>query len=256
MDRRVVPHDNLYKWVGKYSNYSDILLYSSAIVSLAISALNYHKLLPALQGVLIGLNCCLIGLLLYFDNRGSYLYTRAEMRRRLDWLDNSFDTNFSGKRSENYFTNEHLSPGLYKLAVNCFENSFHSQAILSRMMPSIIGRAVVITVCFILSSYFGNSEFVRMFFEVALPAVVVQKMIRVIIYSSRMGEVLDRFKSLFNDLMRDSFDNKTAEALRDILEYETALAWASTPLSSKVFFKHKDELADDWAELKRKYNIA
>lgn len=256
MLRRIVPHDNLYKRVGELSKYSNWLLYISTIISVVISTLNYNKLLPALQDVLIGLNCTMIALLLYFDNRGSYLYTRAEMRRRLDWLDNSFDTNFSGKKSENYFTNEHLSPGLYKLAVNCFENSFHSEAILSKMMPAMITRTLAIIVSFILSSYFGNSEIVRMFFEITLPALLVQKMIKVIIYSSRMNEVLDRFKSLFNDLKKADFENKTAEALRDILEYETALSWASTPLSSKVFFKHKDILAKDWNELKREYNIA
>lgn len=37
-----------------------------------------------------------------------------------------------------------------------------------------------------------------------------------------MADVQDRFRLLFNDLMKNGFENKTAEALRDILEYETA----------------------------------
>jgi hypothetical protein len=222
---------------------------------MGISALSYNKLVPDLQIVLIAINSLMIALLVYLDNRANYLYTRAEMRRRLDWLDNSFETNFAGKKSQNYFTNEHLSPGLYKLAVNCFENSFHSDFLLSKMLPAIITRTIIIVLCFIASSYFGNSEIIRMFFEIALPALLVQKMIRAIIYSSRISEVHDRFKLLFNDLKNNDFGNKTAEALRDILEYETALAWASTPLSSKDFFKYKDTLAADWEELKTQYKI-
>jgi len=45
-----------------------------------------------------------------------------------------------------------------------------------------------------------------------------------------MVEVQDRFKSLFNDLMQLGFDNKAAEALRDILEYETALVLGIYPI--------------------------
>lgn len=255
MIKRIVPHENLYKRVGQLIKYSDILLYSSTFVSIGISALNYNKLVPDLQAILIAINSLMIALLVYLDGRANYIYTRAEMRRRLDWLDNSFETNFAGKKSQNYFTNEHLSPGLYKLAVNCFENSFHTDSILSKMLPAIITRTIIIVLCFISSSYFGNSEIIRMFFEIALPALLVQKMIKVLIYSSRISEVHDRFKLLFNDLKNNDFGNKTAEALRDILEYETALAWASTPLNSKTFFKHKDELAADWEELKEQYKI-
>lgn len=255
MSNRIVPHENLYKKVGRLNNYSSILLYLSTVISIVISALNFYEIQPPLQVVLITINSLMISTILYFDNRASYLYTRAEMRRRLDWLDNSFETNFSGKKSKNYFTNEHLSPGIYKLAVNCFENSFHTEFIISKMLPRIIAQTIVIGLCFIISSYIGNSEVIRMFFEIALPALLVQKMIKAIIYSSRIAEVHDRFKLLFNDLKKGSFDNKTAEALRDILEYETALAWASIPLSSKVFFKHHETLATEWQELKKEYQI-
>ena len=177
------------------------------------------------------------------------------MKRRLDWLDNSFQTNFSGKKSQNYFTNEKLSPGLYKLAVNCFENSYHTQFIISKMLSLIITQTIIIVLAFIVSAYFGNREIIRLFFELSLPAFLIQKLIKAIIYSSRIAEVHDKLKCLFNDLMKHDFDGKTAEALRDIIEYETALSWASIPLSSKMFWKNKDKLAEDWSELKREYKI-
>jgi hypothetical protein len=191
----------------------------------------------------------------YFDNRASYIFTKAEMKRRLDWLDNSFGTNFLGKKSKNYFTNEHLSPGFYKLAVNCFENSFHSQSNISKMLPAIITETVIIVLLFISSAYIGNREIVRLFFELALPAILIQKLIKAIYFSSRMTDVQDRFKLLFNDLMNNGFENKTAEALRDILEYETALSWANTPISSKIFYKYQDQWSADWEELKQAYQI-
>ena len=96
-------------------------------------------------------------------------------------------------------------------------------------------QTIIVGLSFIVSSYFGNREILRLFFELLLPAMLIQKLIKAIFYASRISNVLDRFKSLFNNLMSHDFKNKTAEALREILEYETTLAWASIPLSSKTF---------------------
>jgi len=255
MRLRIVPYSVSYKTVETLNKRADILLYLSTALSIAISLLGYFNLLPDLKDVLIGINIFFISIYAFLDNRAHYIFTKAEMKRRLDWLDNSFGTNFSGKKSQGYFTNEHLSPGLYKLAVNCFENSYHTQFIISKMLGRIILQTVIIILIFIASAYIGNREIVRLFFELALPALLLQKLIKVIYFSSRMVEVQDRFKSLFNDLMQFGFENKTAEALRDILEYETALSWASTPLNSKIFTKYQDELAKEWEELKAEYQI-
>jgi hypothetical protein len=255
MKLRIVPYSVSYDTVEKLNKYTTILLYSSTVVSISISSLGYFNLLPELRTVLIGFNILFICIYVYLDNRANYIFTKAEMKRRLDWLDNSFGTNFSGKKSKNYFTNEHLSPGLYKLAVNCFENSFHTQSNISKMLPAIITQTIIIVLLFISSAYIGNREIVRLFFELALPAILIQKLIKAIYFSSRMTDVQDRFKLLFNDLMKNGFENKTAEALRDILEYETALSWASTPVSSKIFYKYQDQWAAEWEELKQEYQI-
>lgn len=255
MKLRIVPYSVSYDTVETLNSRAEILLYSSTAVSIAISLLGYFNLLPDLRTVLIGINILFICIYAFLDNRASYIFTKAEMKRRLDWLDNSFGTNFSGKKSQGYFTNEHLSPGLYKLAVNCFENSYHTHFIISKMLGRIIIQTIIIVLIFIASAYIGNREIVRLFFELALPAILLQKLIKVIYFSSRMTEVQDRFKSLFNDLMQFGFENKTAEALRDILEYETALSWASIPLSSKIFRKYQDKLAKEWEELKAEYQV-
>jgi len=256
MSLRIAPLDMSYNTVGRLNKIATLLLYTSTLISICITTLGYFKLLPPFQIFLIVVNSLFICLYLFLDGRASYIFTRAEMKRRLDWLDNSFETNFSGKKSKNYFTNDNLSPGLYKLAVNCFENSYHTEFIISKMLPSIFVETTIIALAFVTSSYLGNKEIVRLFFELSLPAILIQKLIKAVIYSSRIAEVHDRFKLLFSDLMKHEFDCKTAEALRDILEYETALAWGSIPLQSKIFWKFKDELASDWIELKKEYKIS
>ncbi len=255
MKLRIVPHSATYDTVNTLNRYADVFLYFSTILSIGISSLDYFNLLHELKTTLIGINIIFICCFVFFDNRANYIFTKAEMKRRLDWLDNSFGTNFSGKKSKDYFTNDHLSPGLYKLSVNCFENSFHTQFIIAKMLPSIITETIIIVLIFVVSAYIGNREIVRMFFELSLPAILIQKLIKAVYFSSRINEVHDRFKCLFNDLTKLGFENKTAEALKDVIEYETALSWASTPISSKIFFKYQDKLSTDWEEMKQSYQI-
>lgn len=256
MSIKIVPFSNSYERVARFNKIAAILLYTSTVVSIGITVLSYLQLIPDLRTTLIALNSLFICLYLFLDNRATYIFTKAEMKRRIDWLDNSFQTNFSGKKSQDYYTNDNLSPGLYKLAVNCFENSYHTQFIISKMLPKLIAETIVIVLAFITSAYFGNKEIIRLFFELALPAILIQKLIKAVIYSTRISEVHDRFKSLFNDLMNTSFESKTAEALRDILEYETAVSWASTPLKSGIFLRYKNTLATEWEDLKLEYKIS
>lgn len=252
---RVVPTDATYGRVGNLNKNAEIILYVSTAFSIVISILGYLNKFNDLKTTLTGVNIILIVCYAYFDNRGQYIFTKAEMKRRLDYLDNSFETNFSGKRSENYFTNDVLTPGIYKLAVNGFENCFHTQFIVAKMFPKILLQTIVIVALFICSAYIGNREVIRMFFELSLPLVLMQKLIKTVFFTSRLERAIDDFKHLFNDLLHADMDKKTAEALKNVLEYESALSWASMPTSSKVFFKYKDELAAEWEELKTKYQI-
>lgn len=251
---RVVPFGELYSKVAKLSKFSNILLYSSTAIAIGLT-FGASVLWQSAVNILIGLNGILIAVIIFIDYRANYLFTKAEMGRRLDWLDNSFETNFSGSKSKDYFTNEHLSPGLYKLSVNCFENSFHSSFIIDKMLPWAILKNVVIIGVFVMSAFLGEKTFVKLFFELVLPVTLLQELVKTVFYSSRICKVVEGFKGLFNDLMKTGFDSKTAEALKNIIEYETTLAWASLPLSSRVFNKHRHKLAKRWEQIKKNYQI-
>ena len=252
---RIVPHNISYESANILKKCAEIILYISTVLSIGISLLGHFKLFPALKTPLIVVNILLICFYAFFDNRAQYIFTKAEMKRRLDYLDHSFDTNFSGKKSQNYFTNDNLSPGIYKLAVNSFENCFHTQFVFSKMYPKIMGQTIIIVSLFIVSAYIGNREVVRMFFELALPLILIQKLIKATFFNARLENIFSGFKHLFNDLINTKFEDKTPEALKHILDYETALSWVSAPTSSKTFFKHKESLASQWEDLKKEYQI-
>lgn len=255
LKNRIVPHSVSYDTVERLNKNAEIILYVSTVLSLTISTLDYLELFRPLRNTLIVINSLLIALYCFLDNRANFIFTRAEMARRLDYIDNSFGTNFSGKKSENYFTNENLSPGLYKLCVNCFESSVQTSFTIKKMFSKIMLQTIVICLLFIVSAYVGNREVVRMFFELTLPLLLIQKLIKAIFFVSRIDSVVTNFKSLFNSLMTEKIDNKTPEVLRDVLNYETTLSWASLPLESKLFFTYQDQLAQEWGDLKIAYKI-
>lgn len=253
--KRIIPYGISYDTVNTIDKYASRLLYISTGLSVLISLIGRYEWFPVLKEPLIVINISFICLYAFLDQRSHYIFTQAEMKRRLDWLDHSFGTNFSGKKSEGYFTNESLEAGLKKLAVNCFENAHHTNFIISRMSPVTLTKTIILVLIFIFSSLIGDREIARLFFELSFPALLINKLIRTIFYRTKISHVYDRFKTLFNDLMTTDFNNKTAEALRDIVEYETTLAWASTPLDSEIFYKHKDRLAEEWEDLKKEYKI-
>src|SRR5690606_3146198 len=57
------------------------------------------------------------------DIISNYLFQLAEAKRRDDFFDNSLKTNYSEVNSNEYFTNDDISPGIKKMGINCFENS-------------------------------------------------------------------------------------------------------------------------------------
>ncbi|MBI2285163.1 MAG: hypothetical protein HYU71_15735 [Bacteroidetes bacterium] len=251
---RFVPFAKSYKVIERWNGYADLLLYVSTIFSLVITFLG-GEMAEALKTALITINCIIIAAYVGVDNWCSLSFAKTEMRRRVDWLDNSFNTNYSGQKSKGYFTNENVSPGLYKLAVNGFENSHHTHFIISKMLTGIFFKTVVIAAVFIFSFFYGNRELFRLLFELPLPVILIQKFIKACYYQSRMDNVQDRFKTLFNDLIHGDFDKYTASVLRGVIDYEATLSWASIPLKGKLFEKYKDQLSEEWEQLKINYGI-
>lgn len=251
---RFVPFAQSYKTIEKWNGYADILLYVSTLLSLVITFLG-NEMGEPIKTVFVTFNCIVIVAYVCVDNWCGFSFAKTEMKRRVDWLDNSFATNYSGQKSNGYFTNENVSPGLYKLTVNSFENSHHTHFIISKMIAGIFLKTVVIALIFIISFFYGNKELLRLLFELPLPVILFQKFFKALIYQSRIENVQDRFKTLFNDLSHADFDKYTAGALRGVIDYEATLSWASIPLKGKLFLKYKDQLEEEWEQLKVNYGI-
>jgi len=184
-----------------------------------------------------------------------YFLFKAESRRRLDFIDNSFDTNLSGRRSEEYFTNSNLDPGLYKMAVNSFENALFSYNVSKRMLPNLVFKNLVIIFIFILAASLGEKQIVILIFQLSLPVILFQQLIKLWVYNVNTEIVLEEFQSLFEDLKTIEHEKKSAKILRNIIHYESNISWGSVLLSSRIFNKINPTISNEWTTLKKEYRI-
>jgi len=252
---------NDYDRVQKLTSYKNIILAVSTIITLLLTLNEKYKLAERHQElrdyviVFIGLNSILIILYVALNFRADYIFTKAEKLRRLQYLDNSFDTNFAGKKTENYFTQDNIEPGFYKLCSNCFENSFHTFNIVKQMQNNVYTKAGFVLLIFIFSASVGDKSIVRALIEAILPLSLVQDAIKISVIVTRLESILDNFRIFFSNIKNSSFSNKEPEAMRLVIDYETTLAWASLPLDSKVFLRLQKPLSEEWEILKNEYEI-
>lgn len=250
-----------YERVADINKRKAWILYTSTVITLLLTFnekykfTESHEELAVYVQLIIAINLMLIVGYLFLDFRATYIFSRAERTRTLQYLDNSFDTNFAGKKVENFFSQDKLTAGFYKLAVNCFENVYHTYSVTREMQSKVYSKAVIVVLVFIFSAAVGDKGVIRSLIEAILPLALLQDAIKLSLFISRLETLQDNFKAFFNNVKNSDFNNKEPEAMRYVIEYETTLAWASTPTDSKAFFKLRDKLAREWEELKVEYKI-
>jgi hypothetical protein len=256
MNKKVVPHEKAFARVKRIGNWNNVILIFTTLVAITTMVFDEQLKQEGMVNKVNMLNSLCIFAYFVLDVLGSFLLQKAETLRRLVFIDNSFNVNLAGKKSEGYFTNETLTPGVHKMAVNCFENSFFSYAIGSKMLGRLAFKNIPIAAVFIAAASLGKAEIVNLIFQLSLPVVLMQQLAKVMLYVSSTETVLSNFKTLFSDLRGNPpSDQRTPEILRNVIHYETNISWGSIPLSSSLFKKFNDELSEEWERMKKTYGI-
>ena len=251
---RTVPHEQMFNRAKMFDKWATYCIYVSSLISIGLI------FIPAGNGETIMLlnafNCVIIAIVVVFDQIFNYLFFEAGKAKRLDFIDNSYGTDFSGAKSEGYFTNETVKTGIYKMAVNCFENSFFSSQISSKMIKWAWIKAIVVLIIFVFSAALGEKGVVNLLFQLSLPILLLQQAIKITFFYTRITTVYQSLLELFNDLKQGGFTNKKdPEIFKIVLEYQTTLTWAAIPLNDTIFKKNNAQLSKKWDALKENYNI-
>ena len=143
---RKVPHDKIYKIVDNLSEKLNWILIASTLISILVVVLNnfdssINKKISMISLIILAFLAIVFFIIDIIKNHISH---RAELQRKNDFIDNSLKTKLADSNSKGYFTNEEVNSGINKLGVNCFENSFFTKSISSKMLKKQLIYTIVI----------------------------------------------------------------------------------------------------------------
>ncbi len=253
---KVVPYKKDFDLVSLVDKISNSILWSSVVASIATIIISYSKIEQTTENILTTVLNSIICFLAvsYFlsDIISNYLFQKAEAKRRDDFFDNSLNTNHSEENSNEYFTNDNITPSIKKMGVNCFENSFFTKSISAKMLKPMIINSIVVFLLFLILAITNNHLFVTAL-QIALPYTIIQQTIRLFVFHNRIENICKHFRQIFTTHNKK---NITKSILHNVSSYETTLSWACIKLDSKLFNKMNDELSEKWNKIKTKCNIA
>lgn len=256
--RRVVPFDGNYALANKHFAVSKCLAYLITTAALALSFAEKYKLFSDDVARALGAgNALLVLAYLVAEYRGHLLYVQAETKRRFDFVDNSFGTAFSEANSEGYYTNSEAQIGLYRMALNNFENCFTTLQNLEQMLPKVFWKNLFIVAAYCVSAAVGDKHTVRVIAESIIAASFTLELIKLWYFTKEVENIALSWRTLFQDTKPDSLsDRKIAQMVMHVLRYETIVAWASIPLDVSFFGENRERLDNMWQEQKRRLGIS
>ena len=261
---RHVPHQNSFKVAKKYDKWQTCVLWTSTaltVLSITLNNINQPLLFTFQRVSLINwvnsFASCFAVFYIVLDILINDKFYLSGVEKRLDLIDHAYDKNFSGDKSVGYFNAQGVPIGLYKLAVQSFENSLFTSTIAKKMAARKWWMAGFIFTVFLISACLGNKDLVNNILQIAATGVLIQQTIRLQQFANRMGNIHADFKMLFT-IMKDEANKSKydGEMIKNILDYECTHSWGSILLNDKIFNKQNTELSEKWEGMKKGYNIS
>lgn len=251
---RIVPFKVNFELIKKIDSVLKWMLYSSALLGIILIVLLKYPFKES--GYYSDRANYLLGIISIFyfigDLIKKFLLQLAEQRRRKDFIDNSLNTNLAEQRSEGYYSNDNFDTGIFKMGINCFENSFFSMSISLKMILGEVITCLSIIFLFVLLVMITDKITVATFLQFALPYSLLQQAIILIIYYFQVNSIFNYFKLLFSSAQENK---KDLLIIHNVINYESTIAWAGVILSENLFKKYNSELSERWEAIKLEHTI-
>lgn len=236
--------------VKKCDKVSQILMWISAAL-MVLEILIENQLCSITTYILVVLNCISLVIFHIISFYKELLQFKAEQQKRKDLYDNSFGTKLSESRSEGYYSNDEVSSGYMKLAVNNFESVFFTYRIMKEDLRNSIVRAIAVVLLFICVSLLGLQKIFILMIQITLPLTIVVDSIRFIVTYHRISEIYKDYRKLFEKI--DGI--READILNQIVNYTAALSAGSVLLNDRTYHRLNATLSVEWDKIKRDFEI-
>lgn len=252
---RFLPYEADYKLLSKCRSISMWILIIISIFSIALPLIDYFNI-THLHNVVNFLYFILIISYFILDiYTETFLYPATARKRRRGFIDNALGSKFLEKPVENYYTNDRIEIGPYKMIVNCGENCFFTLNIARKMTVNIVLKNIIFTLLFCSIAYLGimNSLIAIPVMQILFSTLFLTELVHHINFVVKLNLQFERFKEVF----QNKPNKKTIfqQALLLYLDYETTLAYNKAPLSDSVYNNLKEKLTREWEEIKNRYEL-
>lgn len=253
------PHTDLYNVKSKLESISKFIFWLTLFLSIFPIVFEefcrIHKVVDLLNIINI------IGIALFFiiETLNEYiLLPLADNKRRDDFIDNAFGSKFSIKNSIDYYDNEEIEKGIYKVAVNQFENCFFTYSLIKiSTVPKIVVPTIMLFSMSIIA-YYGFSEvpFALTILQAFFSVNILGNLIKHLILMNRLATIQDSWLELFHNInLKDEIINFQPQVYRYWLQYETLNSKINANISNQTFTNSNSKLTEEWNSLKIKYQI-
>lgn len=251
------PYFGSFEQSKSFTKYAELTLWVSTIVLIvAFIVKAYNPCWTIYSELMSNINCFFIISYAILSFVADNIFYHASIQRREDFIDNSFKTTIAEYRSVNYYTNDDIVEGIYKMAVNGFENSLFTYNISNKMTTSLWIKNVVFAILILLFAIFGYNNTFILLIQLSLPILLLQQAIKHTLFVYRIKRVFENFRRLFNDLKNESDSKlKRPGILLNLLDYETTLTYGAILLDSDIYNKLNKDLSVKWNQMKTDYNI-
>lgn len=250
--KKVVPQKNEFDNTAKWDKW----LKRCSITILALSLLgiiNNECINSSLISFMVYLFTIISAILTtVFQALFESSFRKAEDTRRDSLIDNAFSTRLADVESEGYFDTNSITPGIHKLLANIHENSFFSGKIISLMYCKMIFKTVLLLIIAIILvvlnivCYDLTLIVINLLLSVDF-SIGLYKLHR---FKNDINTTQENCKSIATNI--NSLDS-TARIIREVIRYETSLAYISIMFDSKVYEKINDSATSEWKGLMSRY---
>jgi len=243
---------NLYDPLEKAEKASEILFWAIAFLSLLPITLTHftHPLINEIisYSLVINIIILIISIILSLAIR-LYLFPKAENARRKDFISDTFKVELTDLRTKGYYNNEERHPSS-RMELSVLEDLLYTKGVIQNMIINTRIKALVWLIIFVTTILLRGSS-LEAIYTISL-AVFSEN---ILVKWARMEWILNKTEKLYNDTYRIlqlklPEDELLPLAIDAFVDYETDKATAGILSSSKVFYKLKPTLDEEWLKIK------
>ncbi|MGP4076993.1 hypothetical protein [Halobacillus sp. K22] len=250
LDKHYKPIEVLKKWVNRlfvinvllsFSTYflKDFLIFKSAILFIFILTTLFYFIAEGYLSI--------------------FKIPEVEDKRRVHFLSNSFNVPLDNEHTNKYYNNN-LKPSLLKLGANVFENALNSKAVTKEMVfrerIKIGSFLMILVIVFTLRT--TNLELLSIVAQTLFTSTLLTSHIRLEVLHAKNLSIYNNLYTIFyyhENREKEENDKLSALLLDAFVKYEAAKAYSGVKQDTKLFYKIKPQITDEWEEIKQKLNI-